>query len=88
MSETSRGDASSVEDVLLSCSRGLTLVKSYLGEASFMELCDDSLVFGATPSIEHINPINTEPLDSTSISSPILPTMPSHLHAFLSLIHI
>jgi len=58
------------------------LVEPYLEEASFEELCDDSLVVGAAPSIDHINPICSEPLDLTPISSPLLSTTPSHLHAF------
>ena len=57
------------------------MVKPYLEEAPFEELCDDSLVVGVAPSVEHINPICTEPLDFTPISSPLLPTTPSHLHA-------
>jgi len=81
MGETSRGDASLVEDVLLSWSGGLTLVEPYLEEALFEELCDDSLVVGAAPRIEHIDPIWTEPLDLTPILSPSLPTTPTHLHA-------
>jgi len=76
------GDASSIEDVLLSWSRGLTLVEPYLEEAHVEELSDDCLVVGAAPSIEHIDPICTEPLDLTTISSPLLLTTPSRLHAF------
>jgi len=45
-------------------------------------LCDKSLVVGAAPSIDHIDPICTEPLDLTPISSPLFPTTPSYLHAF------
>jgi len=82
MGKTSQGDASSIEDILLSWSRGLTLVELYLEEAPFEELCDDSLVVGIAPSIEHIELICTEPLNLTPISSPLLPIMPSHLHAF------
>jgi len=63
MGETSLGDASSVEDGLPSWSRELALVEPYLEEAPFEELCDDSLVVGAAPSIDHIDPICTEPLD-------------------------
>ena len=37
---------------------------------------------GAAPSIEHIDPICTKPLDLTPISFPLLHTTPSHLHAF------
>ena len=82
MGETSQGDASSVEDVSLSWLGGLTLVEPYLEEAPFEGLCDDSLVVGAAPSIEHIDPICTEPLDLTPISFPLLPPVPSHLYAF------
>ena len=82
MGKTSQGDASSIEDILLSWSRGLTLVELYLEEAPFEELCDDSLVVGAAPSIDHIDPICIEPLDFTPISFPLLPATPSHLHAF------
>ena len=38
---------------------------------------------GAVLSIEHIYPICTELLDLVPISSPSLPTTPSHLHALL-----
>ena len=58
------------------------MVESYLKEAPFEELCDDSLVVGAAPSINHIDLICTEPLDLTLISSPLLPTRPPYLHAF------
>jgi len=58
------------------------LVGPYLEEAPFEELCDDSLVVSAAPTIEHIDPIYTEPLDLSPISSPLLPTTCSHLHAF------
>ena len=82
MGETSRGDASSIGDVLLSWSGGLTLVEPRLEEAPFGELCDDSLVVGAAPSIEHIDPICTEPLNLTPISSSLVPTNRSLCHAF------
>jgi len=39
------------------------LVEPYLEEVLFEELCDESLVVDAAPSIEHIDPICTEPLD-------------------------
>ena len=58
------------------------MVEPYLKEAPFEELCDDSLVIGAAPSIDHISPICTDPLELTPISSPLLSTTPSHLHAF------
>jgi len=74
--ETSQGDASSVEDVLLSWSGRLTLVEPYLEEAPFKDLCDDSFVVVAAPSIEHIDPICIEPLDLTPISPPYFPPRP------------
>ena len=58
------------------------MAEPYLEKAPLEELCDDSLVVGAAPSIDHIEAICTEPLDSTPISSPLLSTMPPHLHAF------
>ena len=58
------------------------MVQSYLEEALFEKLCDDSLVVGAAPSIEQIDPIYTEPLDLTPILSPLLPSNPSFWHAF------
>ena len=82
MGETSRGDASSVEDVLPSWSGGLILVEPYLEETPFEELCDDSLVVGTAPGIDRIGPICTEPLDLTPISSPLLSNTPSQLHPF------
>ena len=76
MGETSRGDASFIEDVSLSWSGGLTLVESYLEEAPFEEFSDDVEMGSATPSMELIDSICTEPLDSTPISSPFLPIIP------------
>ena len=58
------------------------MVKPYFEEAPFKDLCDDSLVVCAAPTIEHIETICAEQLDLTPISSPLLPTTPSHLHAF------
>jgi len=52
------------------------LVEPYLEEAPFEELCDDSLVVGAAPIIEHIDPICIEPLDLSPISSPLFPLRP------------
>jgi len=37
---------------------------------------------GDTPSIGHTDPICTEPFDSMPISSLLLPTTPSYVHAF------
>ena len=59
------------------------MVKAFVEEAPFEELCGDGMVVGAALSIEHIDPISTESLDLGSpISSSLLPTTPSHLHAF------
>ena len=41
------------------------MVEPYLEEAPFEELRDDSLVVGVAPSIDHFDPICTEPLDVT-----------------------
>jgi len=81
MGEICRGDVSVLEDDSLSWSKELILVEPHLQEAPFAEFCGD--VMGTdTPSIEHTNPICNEPLDLTPTSSPLLPTTPSHLHAF------
>jgi len=45
-------------------------------------LIGDGTVIGVAPNIEHMDPIWTKSLDLTLISSPLLPTIPSHLHAF------
>jgi len=82
MGETSRGDASFIEDVSLSWSGGLTLVESYLEEAPFEEFSDDVEIGSATPSIGLLDSICVEPLDSMPMSSSFLPITPSHLHTF------
>jgi len=51
-------------------------------EPFFEEYHTDDVRVGATPSIEHIDPICTWSLDLVPISSPFLPTTPSPLHAF------
>ena len=82
MSEPYRGDVTVLEDDFPTWSKEPILVEPQLEEAPFEDLCDDSLVVGAIPSIDYTDPICTEPLDSTRISSPLLPSTPSHLHAF------
>jgi len=58
------------------------LVESCFKEAPFEEICGDIVMGSVAPSIGLTDPIYTELLDSTSISSPLLLTSPSHLHAF------
>jgi len=82
MSEPYKGDVTVLEDDFPTRLKEPILVESHLEEAPFDELYDDSLVVGATASFDHIDPICTEPLESTPISSPVLPSDPSHLHAF------
>jgi len=81
MGESSTGDANFVKDDLLDWSEDRTLIEQFLKEAPFEELCGDGMVFGIARSIEHIDPICTTSLDFTPISSPLLPTTPSHLHS-------
>ena len=50
-------------------------------EPSFEELYSNDLRVRAAPSIEHIDSICTESLDLAPVSSPLLSTTPSHLHA-------
>ena len=80
MGELYRGDV--LDDDFPTWSKERILVESHLEEAPFEELCDDSLVVGAVPNIDHIDPICTKPLDSTPTSSPLLPANPSPCHAF------
>ena len=54
----------------------------HLEEATFVEFCGDIMMGSDTPSIEHIDPICSELFDSTPISSPLLPTTPSHLQEY------
>jgi len=58
MGEISRGYASDIEDVSLGWSKEPTLVEPYLGV-----FCGDVVIASAAPSIDHTNPIFTEPLD-------------------------
>jgi len=76
MCESLRGDASYVEDDSLDWSSDIALL-----EPSFKEYYSDDVRFCATPSIEHIDPICTESFDLVPISSPFLPTSPSHSNA-------
>ena len=82
MCDPSRRNASFVKDDLLDWSEEPTLIEPFLEKAPFVESCGDGVVVGATPSIEHINPICTKSLDLTPISSLFLPTTLSHLHTF------
>jgi len=77
MGEPPRGGASFIEDDSLDWSGDTALL-----EPSSEELCGDDVRVSAAPSIEHIDPIYTEPLYLTPISSPLLPTNPSLRHAF------
>ena len=58
------------------------MVEPHLEEAPFTEFCGDVVMGTDTPSIEHIKPICNKPLNLTLVSSPLLPTTPSYLHAF------
>jgi len=58
------------------------LVARHLKEAPFAEFCGDIELGCDTPSIEHIDPICSKLFDSTPVSSPLLPTTSSHLHAY------
>ena len=82
MGEISSGDLSVLEDDSLSWSKELTLVEAHFKEAPFAEFCGDVLMGTDTPSIERTDPVCNEPLNLTHISSPLLPTAPSHLHAY------
>ena len=58
------------------------MVKPCLEEPPFEELCADIAMDSTTPTIGLIDRIYSEPLDLTPTSSPLLPTTPSHLHAY------
>ena len=60
----------------------LTLVELCLEEATLEEFCGDIVMDNDAPSIGLTDSICTESLNSTLISSCLLPTTPSHLHAF------
>jgi len=76
MCEHFGADANVLEDVSLLKSTKLTLVELYLEEAPFKEFCGDVVMSSAAPSITHTDPICTKPLDSTTISTSLLPTTP------------
>ena len=57
-------------------------IDSFLEGAPFEESCGDGVMVGVVPNIEHIDPICTGSLNLATISSSLLPTTPSHLHAF------
>jgi len=75
------GHVNVIEEDSLDWSKELTFVAPYLKEAPFEELRGDDVLHRATPTIELINSICTEPLYST----PFIPFTfdhPSHLHEF------
>jgi len=80
--EISGGGVSVLWDDSLSWPKEPTLVSPYLEEAAFKELCVDIMIGSTTPGIGLIDPICNEPLDLTPASSSLLPTTPSHLHAY------
>ena len=80
--EIIRGDVSVLEDTSLLRSKQLTLVEPHLPEAPLEEVCGDLVMGTDTSSIRPTDPIGNEPLDLTPTSSPLPPTIPSHLHAF------
>jgi len=82
MGEISRGEVSVLEDDSLSWSKELTLVEPHLEEAPLVEFCGDVVMGTNTPSIEHTGRICNEPVDLIPTWSPLLPTTPSHLHAY------
>jgi len=71
------GDASCIEDDSLDWLGDITVLKP-----SSAEYYSHDVRVGAVPTIEHTDQIQTELLDLVPISSPFLPTTPSHLHAF------
>jgi len=82
MGETFKGDVSVQKDNALDRTKELCLDDPYLEEAPFEKHCGDILMSSDTPSIGHAHRICTEPPNSTPISSLLLPSNPSHLHAF------
>ena len=82
MGEISIGNVRALEDDSLGGSKELTLVEPYREEAPFAEFYGDVVMGDDTTSIEHTNPICNKPLDLTPVSSPLLPTAPSHLRAY------
>jgi len=84
MGETSRGDASSIEDVSLSWSGGLTLVESYLEEEPFEGFHDDVEIGSATPSMGRINSIVPSYLTRHPFHPPSFPPSPPTCIHFMS----
>ena len=84
MGEISRGDPSSMKDASLGWSEEFTLVDAYLEEDPFEELCGNDVMVRDTPSIGDTDPTCTRPLNSTPISSPLLPTTPLMCMHFMS----
>ena len=82
MGEMSRGDVSVLKDDSLIWSKVLALFEPHLKEAPFFGVCGDILLGSDAPNIDHINPICYELFDLTPVSSPLLPTIPLHLHAY------
>jgi len=68
-----RRDASVLEVDSLDPSKELSLVASYLEEAPFEEFCGDIVIGSDAPSVEHIEPISTEPRD-------LIPLFPIYFH--------
>jgi len=58
------------------------MVKPCLKEAPSEELCGDDVMVTKTLSIGLKDPICTNPSHSMPVSSPLLPTTLSYLHAF------
>ena len=75
------GDTSVLEDASLVWSEVLVLVGLCLTEALAEELCGDIMMGSASPSIGLIVPVCTEPPNLMPISSLLLPTTPSYVHA-------
>ena len=75
--ESFRDDVSILEDDLLTWSKEPTLLESRL-----QQLCDDHVRVGVAPSFKHMDLHCLDSLDLTPVSSPFLPTTPTHLHAF------
>ena len=58
----------------------LTLTEPYLAKVLFDESCGDDVMVTA-PSTGYVNSIPTKPLPLTPVSSALLPSTHSHLHA-------
>ena len=81
----SRRDTSIPEDDSLVQSKELSLVRSYPEEAPFEEFCGHIVMGSETPSVGHIDPIYTEPVDLTPTSSPLLPPLLRKIMHFMGL---